>query len=169
MSDKAFDKRNKEDFDKVTQVLLAGIVSIRSDSSLRATIAELARLTGVHRNTISNREWPQDHLVDIKEQRRRVAAARQLKVATREDPVSILTDKLEKSRLEVVYWFTQAKDAEDRFLSKERESKNFQESQNYYIARCEAQEITIAELRKEVQKLQRVVDVLESEAGQKAP
>lgn len=50
MSGKAFDQRNKQDFEKITQILLIGVKSIRSNSSLRATIAELARLTGVHRN-----------------------------------------------------------------------------------------------------------------------
>lgn len=167
MTGKAFDQRNKEDFEKITKVLLAGIVSIRSDSSLRATVAELARLTGVHRNTISQRKWPQEQLDDIKELRRRAAVARQLQVATREDPVSILADKLEKSRLEVIYWFRQAKDAEDRYFSKERESKKFMESKDFYLERCTAQEATIAELHKEIQKLQRVVDVLQSEAAEK--
>lgn len=166
MSGKAFDQRNKQDFEKITQILLVGVQSIRSDSSLRATIAELARLTGVHRNTISQRGWPQEQLDDIKEQRRRVFAARQLKVATREDPVSILTDKLEKSRLEVIYWFRQAKDAEDRFFSKERESKNLMESKNFYLARCEGLDVTIAELNREIQQLKGVIELLESEPHQ---
>jgi len=164
MSGKAFDQRNKQDFEKITQILLIGVKSIRSNSSLRATIAELARLTGVHRNTISQRVWPQEQLNDIKDQRRRVAAARQLKIAIREDPVSILNDKLEKSRLEVIYWFRQAKDAEDRFFSKEQESKKFMDSSGFYIECCSAQEVTIAELNREIQQLKGVIELLEAEA-----
>lgn len=167
MTGKAFEQRNRVDFEKITQTLLKGIAAIRSDSSKKSTIAELARLTGVHRNTIRQRAWPQERLDEIKEIRRRVAAAQKVKVAAREDPVSILTDKLEKSRLEVIYWFRKAKDAEDRYFSKERESKKFMESKDFYLERSTAQEGIIADLNKQIHQLRGVIEILEAEALEK--
>ena len=65
-----FDIKNQRTFDENTQKLVAAIDKINNTPSLPATIAELSRLTGLHRNAISNRGWPNQKLKLIKEKRK---------------------------------------------------------------------------------------------------
>lgn len=96
MKQQAFEGRNREDFDQNTEALSMALQAIASDKKLKATISELSRVSGIHRNTIRNRRWPSERLEAIKEQRKLEELRLKLNKEKRQDPVSVLAEKLEK-------------------------------------------------------------------------
>lgn len=166
MKKQAFDNRNQEDFDQNTEALSKALLAIASDNKLKATISELSRITGIHRNTIRNRQWPAQRLESIKEQRSLEALSRKLKQEKRQDPVRVLTEKLEKSRLEVVYWFNKRNEAEETIHSLEVRLNNLRDSRDLYLQLGEQGKLEINKLKREVEKLKGVISILESERSE---
>lgn len=166
MKQQAFHNQNTEDFDKNTEVLSKALVAISSDKKLKPTISELSRITGIHRNTIRNRQWPNERLEAIKEQRQLEELSRKLKKEKRQDPVSVLTEKLEKSRLEVVYWFNKRNEAEETAHAFEVRLNNLRDSRDYYLQLAEKSELEINNLKREIEKLRGVISLLESERSE---
>lgn len=70
MTGQAFDAKNKLDYDRNTELLAQGLMQIASDPNLKPTMAELSRITGIHRNTIRQRDFPAQRLEAIKDNRR---------------------------------------------------------------------------------------------------
>ncbi|TXI90910.1 MAG: hypothetical protein E6Q36_00555 [Chryseobacterium sp.] len=163
MKQQAFESRNKEDFDQNTEALSKALQVIASDNKLKATISELSRISGIHRNTIRNRRWPSERLEAIKEQRKLEELRIKLKKEKRQDPVSVLAEKLEKSRLEVVYWFNQRNELEETARALEVRLKSMSESRDFYLKQSEAGLLEIKSLKLEIEKLKGVISVLESE------
>lgn len=163
MKQQAFDSRNKEDFDQNTEALSKALQAIASDNKLKATISELSRISGIHRNTIRNRRWPSERLEAIKEQRKLEELRLKLKKEKRQDPVSVLAEKLEKSRLEVVYWFNQRNELEETARALELRLKSMSESRDFYLRQSEAGLLENKSLKLEIEKLKGVISVLESE------
>lgn len=163
MKQQAFESRNKEDFDQNTEALIKALQIIASDKRLKATISELSRISGIHRNTIRSRRWPSERLEAIKEQRKLEELRIKLKKEKRQDPVSVLAEKLEKSRLEVVYWFNQRNELEQTARALEVRSGNLEKSRDFYLKQSEAGQLEIKKLKLEIEKLKEVISVLESE------
>jgi transcription initiation factor TFIID subunit TAF12 len=159
----AFESRNKEDFDQNTEALSKALQAIASDKTLKATISELSRVSGIHRNTIRNRRWPSERLEAIKEHRKLEELRIKLKKEKRQDPVSVLAEKLEKSRLEVVYWFNQRNELEQTARALEVRSGNLEKNRDFYLKQSEAGQLEIKKLKLEIEKLKEVISVLESE------
>ena len=67
MTVQAFDAKNKLDYDRNTELLAQGLMQIASDPNLKPTMAELSRITGIHRNTIRQRDFPAQRLEAIKD------------------------------------------------------------------------------------------------------
>ena len=163
MKQQAFEGRNKEDFDQNTEALSKALQVIASDKKLKATISELSRVSGIHRNTIRNRRWPSERLEAIKEQRKLEELRLKLNKEKRQDPVSVLAEKLEKSRLEVVYWFNQRNELEQTARALEVRSGNLEKNRDFYLKQSEAGQLEIKKLKLEIEKLKGVISVLESE------
>ncbi|EOV1983749.1 TPA: hypothetical protein ACMDQL_003219 [Vibrio parahaemolyticus] len=108
-----FDDRNLRDFEENTEALVKAIDKIKSSSHLPATIAQLSKLTGMHRNAISKRLWPRVKLKEIKNAR---AVKNKLDSVPRklDDPVKVLEEKLEHAKHELTYWFNKSLDNEKR-------------------------------------------------------
>ena len=166
MKQQAFESRNKEDFDQNTEALRKALQVIASDNKLKATISELSRISGIHRNTIRNRRWPSERLEAIKEQRKLEELRIKLKKEKRQDPVSVLAEKLEKSRLEVVYWFNQRNELEETARALEVRLKSMSESRDFYLKQSEAGLLEINSLKLEIEKLKGVISILESERSE---
>ncbi len=166
MKKQAFDNRNQEDFGKNTEALSKALLAIASDNKLKTTISELSRITGIHRNTIRNRQWPAQRLESIKEQRSLEELSRKLKQEKRQDPVRVLTEKLEKSRLEVVYWFNKRNEAEETIHSLEVRLNNLRDSRDLYLQLGEQGKLEINKLKREVERLKGVISILESERSE---
>ena len=163
MKQQAFESRNKEDFDQNTEALSKALQDIASDKKIKATISEVSRVSGIHRNTIRNRRWPSERLEAIKEQRKLEELRLKLNKEKRQDPVSVLAEKLEKSRLEVVYWFNQRNELEQTARALEVRSENLEKSRDFYLKQSEAGQLEIKNLKLEIEKLKGVISVLESE------
>lgn len=153
MTTQAFDSRNKLDFDKNTELLAQGLLQIASDKSLKPTIAELSRLTGIHRNTIRMRGWPMDKLEAIKENRLVEVMAQKVKAEKKQDPKTVLMQRLEKSRLEVLYWFNRYRDAESSYATIDKRLTAVIESRNYYIQKNTVLMDKVKQQDIEIQKL----------------
>lgn len=162
----AFDSKNKEDFDKNTEILSNGLLVIASDKKTKTTISELSRITGIHRNTIRNRQWPAQRLEAIKEQRRLEELSFKIRKEKKQDPVRVLTEKLEKSRLEVVYWFNKFNEAEETVHSLEIRISNLRNSRDHYLQLSESGHLEIINLKREIEKLKGAISILESERSE---
>lgn len=166
MKKQAFDSKNQEDFDQNTEALSKALFAIASDIKLKTTISELSRISGIHRNTIRNRGWPAQRLEAIKEQRVLEELSRKLKKEKRQDPVSVLSEKLEKSRLEVVYWFNKYNEAEDSAKSFELRLNNLRDSRDLYLELSDKGKLEITKLKQDIERLKGVISILESERSE---
>lgn len=63
-------KKNEEDFERITQNIHAALEKLRASRSLSATQEKLSELAGCSRKTLENRGWPLQELKRIKEQRK---------------------------------------------------------------------------------------------------
>lgn len=153
MTEQAFDSRNQLDFEKNTELLAQGIMQIASDPSLKATGAELSRLTGIHRNTIRQRRWPLERLEAIRDSRRVEVLARKVKAERKQDPKTILLQRLEKSRLEVLYWFDRFQEAESSWATLDKRLSTVRESRDYYVRLADDLRLKITQQDTEIHKL----------------
>ncbi|MBA1278839.1 hypothetical protein [Stutzerimonas stutzeri] len=157
-----FDAQNQRDFDRITEVLTQCLLTISSDSALKPTVAQLSRLSGVHRHTIEKRGWPATRLKDIKENRRLEELRKAVKVESRSDPISVLTERLEKSRLEVLYWFSKATEYEDLSVSLDNRLRIMIDARNHAEENLQAQKKMVKMVEERCSKLQSVVEMYES-------
>lgn len=153
MTGQAFDVKNQLDFDKNTELLARGVMQISADASLKPTAAELSRITGIHRNTIRQRRWPLERLEAIKDNRRMEVLAQKVRAEKRQDPKTILIQRLEKSRLEVLYWFNRHQETESSWASLDKRLTTVLESRDYYVQLADDLRLKIKQQDTEIQKL----------------
>ena len=149
MSSATYDKKNIEQFEAVTQQLKEALSRIERDSSLSASASSLARLSGIHRNTIYNRKWPQIKLNEIKQKRAQQKEDDAISKAAQKTPEELL----ELSRLEVIYWFTQLQDARNSNSSLSKSLKTTELSRDFYMKSSREHLKTINKQTYEINKL----------------
>lgn len=66
-----YDKKNQEDYAKITQNILAGLEALAKDRREPATEKNLARLSKCSRSTLRNRGWSLERLKEIKSLRQK--------------------------------------------------------------------------------------------------
>lgn len=160
MTGQAFDDKNRIDFDRNTDVLAEGLLKIANDNSLKPTAAELSRITGIHRNTIRQRKWPLERLEAIKDSRRVEVLAQRVKAEKKQDPKTILMNRLEKSRLEVLYWFSRFQDSENSVFTLEKRLNTMRETRDYYVKELEKERIKSQAQEVEIKKLRDALDLI---------
>ncbi|OPK07406.1 hypothetical protein [Pseudomonas sp. VI4.1] len=166
---RAFDEKNKDDFDQYTELLAQALLNIAADDSLKATVAELSRMTGMHRNTIRMRVWPLERLEIVKENRRVEVLRKQVSNKKPLDPLVVLTEKLEAARIEVLHWFTESKIARDDAQTNEQKYKDMIGSRDTYKSLLADANKRLLESHKEIDKLKQVISILEAaQAEEKA-
>ena len=79
--------------------------------------------------------------------------AQRVKAEKKQDPKTILMQRLEKSRLEVLYCFNRFQEAESSFASIDKRLSTVRESRDYYVQVTEEQRLTIKQQETEIQKL----------------
>lgn len=162
MTARTFDAANKNDFDRNTEALNQGILRIASDKSLKPNSAELSRITGIHRNTIRQRVWPLERLEAIKDSRRLEVLAARVKVEKKKDPKNILMERLEKSRLEVLYWFDKYQDSQDSFYTVDKRLNSIRESRDFYVKMYGEEQKKVKDLESEILKLRDALNFVSS-------
>jgi len=106
MNNQAYDQKNSEDYEMNTLSINKALLEIEQDPKLKATIAQLSKMTGIHRNTITNRDWPIQKLKEIKDKRKLKDEESKNHMVVNE--IS-LGEKLVLTQNEVIYWFNQYK------------------------------------------------------------
>ena len=168
MSDpRAFDQKNKEDFDQYTELLTRALFDIGANESLKATVAELSRITGIHRNTIRQRVWPLERLEIIKENRRIEVLRKKVSNKKPVDPVVVLTEKLEAARIEVLHWFTQARLADDVAQTNENKYQGMVSSRDTYMSLLADANKRLLDSHREIDRLKQVISILEAAQAEK--
>jgi hypothetical protein len=148
-----YDGKNIEEFEAVTERINEALLTIAKDNSLKATITELASLANVHRNTITNREWPITRLSTIKADR--LSAALKQKEVQSFKKVS-LDDKLTKANLEILYWFNKSIEYEELYNERSKSYSLMSKSRDSYKMQYEAQ-------KKENDNLQELLNMVGKE------
>jgi hypothetical protein len=159
MNSAPYDEKNNELRDAITRQLNEALRRLERDPSLSASASSLAKLSGVHRNTIYNREWPLDKLKEIKKKRLQQKQEEAASKAIEKSPEELL----ELSRLEVIYWFTQLQDARNSIVSLTKKEKETQSSRNFYMRLAQERLETINKLTSEISKLQDALALQEEE------
>ena len=140
-----FDIKNQRTFDENTQKLVAAIDKINNTPSLPATIAELSRLTGLHRNAISNRGWPNQKLKLIKEKRKAQKQA-ETKPTINKNPIKVLEERLDNAKNELVYWFNRNLDNEKQIKQLEINLERMSLARNDYETMLKQERLKTEEL-----------------------
>lgn len=153
---KALNEKNKNDFDKNTNLLNVAIEKIHRTSSLATTIAELSRLTGLHRNAISNRIWPGQKLNIIKEQREKLKK-KKIENLRKVPPVKIAEDKLDNAKRELVYWFTKCSDNEQQIKQLSTNLKRMSDARNDYEKMLKQERLKTIRLTSELNQLKELI------------
>ena len=151
-----FDTKNQRDFDENTEKLVAAIDKINNTPSLPATIAELSRLTGLHRNAISNRVWPNQKLKLIKEKRKNQKKA-ETNPTVNKNPIKVLEDKLDNAKNELVYWFNKNLDNEKQIKQLEINLERMSLARNDYEAMLKQERLKTEELTKKNNLLRELI------------
>lgn len=159
MSSAPYDYKNSELFDAVTRQLKEALRKLEKNGELSASVSSLARLSGVHRNTIYNRKWPQEKLEEIKERRKQEKKDDAIAKAAPESPEILL----EQCRLEVIYWFTQVQDAREAKTALNNTLKETEASRNIHMGLAQERLKTINKLRSDISKLQDALALQEEE------
>lgn len=144
MTTQAYDDKNQQDYDDVTKRLNQALTEIEKNPELPATQAEVARLSGVHRNTVRDREFPKTKLEDIKKSRKEKALQEKLNSRSKAE---LLTEERDKLATEVVHWFSQYLQAKKDSDDLNRLLKRQTEASEYYKKEFEKQKEEIQALR----------------------
>ena len=155
MNNQAYDQKNSEDYEMNTLSINKALLEIEQDPKLKATIAQLSKMTGIHRNTITNRDWPIQKLKEIKDKRKLKDEESKNHMVVNE--IS-LGEKLVLTQNEVIYWFNQYKDIKLSFENTNNQLKKLKESNNYYREMYEKhkKQVVLAEL--EINRLKELLD-----------
>lgn len=149
-----FDDRNQLDYDNNTKRLNSAIDKIRATPSLSPSIAELSRLTGIHRNTISSRKWPCFTLREIKKERQLKS---KLSIASQKNPVKLIEDKLANAKRELVYWFNKNLDNEKQIKQLEQNLQRMSQARNDYESMLEQERQKNQELAKQLNLMRELI------------
>lgn len=155
MNNQAYDQKNSENYEMNTLSINKALLEIEQDPKLKTTIAQLSKMTGIHRNTITNRDWPIQKLKEIKEKRKLKDEESKNHMVVNE--IS-LGEKLVLTQNEVIYWFNQYQDIKLSFENTNNQLKKLKESNNYYREMYEKhkKQVVLAEL--EINRLKELLD-----------
>lgn len=172
-----FDEKNAQDFLENTRKINEALQAIEGDSSLSASKANLARLSGLNRNTLYNRAlmncpaerkgkpnaanlgWPYKRLLEIKKARSMPSAGEGSKRCNKqsvEQELTHLKNQLDKSRHVAGAWFNRTLE-----LKKERDAARREAEllRKQLSERTRSHTEDIDRLRKQLQKTIKAVDV----------
>jgi hypothetical protein len=155
---RAFDKKNTEDYEKITQLITDALQSISSNSNLKVTIKQIVDLTGVHRNTISERNWPKESLDKIKEDRVKRQLTNKKEKVNQEQK---LNEQIKQIKLELVHWFTTAKKLQNDLNQLQHTSDIMTENRDYYENELKKERLKVQELQNKNAILSQIIDTKE--------
>ena len=160
----AFDKKNEQDYEKNTQLITDALAKISANPNLKATKQEIVNLTGLSRNTISNRasqEEPQIINPTLKEIKDRREKNKQNSKEEKANQELKLNEKSKQIEGELVYWFTETQKLK-KALNQSQHSLNIMtESKNYYESELVKERNKTQELQNKNALLSQLIDTKE--------
>ena len=105
MSDKkpAYERKNKQDYDEYTDKIHIALDKIEKNRNLKTTLNQLFELTGIHRNTLRERDFPKERLQEIKLKRK---VEDELDREPKRNALEELESQLDNAKKELIYWFS---------------------------------------------------------------
>ena len=158
MSNEDYSQKNSDSFEVVTSALNNALIDIENDKKLKPTIAQLSKMTGIHRNTISNRVWPAQKLRKIKDARKTEEKSHeeQIRLSTT-DVKNALEAKMIQARNEVIYWFNEYQDIKRVAQHSDKQLQKMRESRDYYKTQSDTDKMSLLEARQEIKKLRQML------------
>lgn len=133
MSNNAFERKNNADFEANTLAIEKALQEIEQNKKLKPTISQLAEMTGIHRNTLSNRVIPIQKLKQIKQAREIEKKSQDNNDnSTKINPLKTLEEKVNNLQIEAIYWFNQYQDLKLSHEHMQKQYRQLKESQQYY-------------------------------------
>lgn len=133
MSNNAFERKNNADFEANTLTIEKALQEIEQNKKLKPTISQLAKMTGIHRNTLSNRVFPSQRLHQIKQARESEKKSQNNKDnSTKINPLKALEEKVNNLQIEAIYWFNQYQDLKLSHEHMQKQYRQLKKSQQYY-------------------------------------
>lgn len=146
-----FESRNRDDFEANSKLIDKAVREIERNAELKPTIAQLQKLTGLHRNTLSNREGPKAELKRISELRKK--ALQSQPIETPKDKVAELNLIIENAKSELVFWYNKVRELEKSVDQLSSNLTHMSNSKNFYMEE-------LAKMRKSRDELASKVDHL---------
>ncbi|WP_298810266.1 hypothetical protein [uncultured Psychrobacter sp.] len=167
MSNEAYDQKNRDDYDANTLLLEKALSDIKCNKRLKVTVAQLSEMTGIHRNTISNRVWPGQKLKQIREARKtkEKSLEEQVRLSTK-DVKNALEAKLSRAQSEVIYWFNEYQDTKKIAEHSDKRLQKMRESRDYYKALSDTDKRSLSEARQEIEKLRKMLVLEDTKSKQ---
>lgn len=160
MNNQAYDKKNSDDYKANTLLLKKALSDIESNKKLKATIRQLSVMSGVHRNTISNRVWPVQELDKIKSIRKaREKADKEQVRANTSDIKKTFEVKLTQARNEIIYWFNEYQDMKRFADHSDKQYQKMRASRDYYKTSYEKEKISLLEAKQELMELREKLEL----------
>lgn len=144
-----FEEKNENDFQNNTNKIIDALEKIRSDPSLRPFVKTITDLTGIHRNTISNRVWPLQKLDQIKSERE--AKKNKDSKKSLKSTENILQDKLNNAQKELLYWFSLHKNLNESFTQLQINYEEMILARDSYKKEAEIYKHKLEELQKNIE------------------
>ena len=151
----AYDNKNEEDFHDNTDLIVSKLDEIEKDKTLKSTISQLSELTGLHRNTIRDREWPITRLKEIKEKRKKSGVK---KVEKDKSHFQVIEDKLDNAQKELVYWYRRCQENEYEVEQLEINYKRMANSKNKYEKLMQEERDKNEDLMKKIDLLNQLIE-----------
>ena len=163
----AYDQKNSDDYDANTLLLEKALSDIRGNKRLKATVAQLSEMTGIHRNTISNRVWPVQELKQIRDSRKTEEKSRKEQVRLSTANVkNALEAKLSRTQSEVIYWFNEYQDIKRVAEHSDKRLQKMRESRDYYKTLSDTDKRSLSEAEQEIKKLRKMLALEDARSKQ---
>ena len=163
----AYDQKNSDDYDANTLLLEKALSNIKGNKRLKVTVAQLSEMTGIHRNTISNRVWPVQELKQIRDSRRTEEKSRKEQVRLSTANVkNALEAKLSRTQSEVIYWFNEYQDIKRVAEHSDKRLQKMRESRDYYKTLSDTDKRSLSEAEQEIKKLRKMLALEDARSKQ---
>lgn len=153
----AYNKKNDEDYESNTVLLNKALLDIQNNKKLKASIAQLSSLTGLHRNTISKR-------IEIIQKLKQIKESRKVEQLSRENPndkQDSLQEKLNQTRVETIYWLNEYQDTKLRLEHSDMKYQKMKESRDYYKKSYEDNKKLLLKAEIEIESLKATLALIE--------
>lgn len=158
MKNQAYDLKNTDNYEANTLKINQALLQIEQNLKLKATVAQLSKLTGIHRNTIRNRFEPIKKLKEIKEARIEKAKRNKEKLALNNtDNPKSPEQLLKQARTELIYLFNKHEDMRKQCNHLKFQYKETKKSLDHYKKLYETDQKLLLEATKEIKQLKELL------------